>query len=527
MPLTKKDIARLSGGDEYATYLLQGRAQFERGRASTVKQLRDIYSRTAAGVKNDIEGLTSGTLRHGHMTALEANLTKRAAELNRSILDAAHKGIWMGSEAGSYGPANISTSMLQSAFAGPDVYHLFAGINERATLAMLARTGRDGLMLSDRVWRIGEKYRNAVTTIVQDGVVRGLDSRIMAREIQKYLEPGTWTAHKLDTRQRLGVSKDVSYEAMRLARTELNNAFHEGMVAANQHVPGYLGVRWRLSHQHPVRDVCDDMANDRSHGEAGYYPRGYEPVRPHPQCVAGGTIVSGPKVIGSTTRWYEGEILEIQTVKGRNLTITPNHPVLAPKGWVPAGLLQEGSYVVCCSGKQGDAAALSSAIQNPDNYQVPTLVEDVARSFGETGSMTTVTVPVAAEDFHGDGVGSEVCIIRSDGFLGNSFDSAFFKPYEVELDKIIRIRRNPRFAGHVYNLQTVTGYYISNGIITHNCFCNVIPLYEDIDSFTDRLNEWMNNPASQPDINLWYNNTGKGYLDKPLSKVWSLPINPA
>ncbi|MBT9132799.1 MAG: hypothetical protein DDT33_01328 [Firmicutes bacterium] len=65
----------------------------------------------------------------------------------------------------------------------------------------------------------------------------------------------------------------------------MNNAFHEGMIASNQHSPGYRGIYWRLSNAHVILDVCTDMAADMSHGTPGFYPKGKEPVRPHPQCM--------------------------------------------------------------------------------------------------------------------------------------------------------------------------------------------------------------------------------------------------
>jgi hypothetical protein len=40
------------------------------------------------------------------------------------------------------------------------------------------------------------------------------------------------------------------------------------------------------------------------------------------------------------------------------------------------------------------------------------------------------------------------------------------------LQQIIEIGRN-KFSGHVYNLQTETDIYIADGIITHNCRCDV------------------------------------------------------
>ena len=43
---------------------------------------------------------------------------------------------------------------------------------------------------------------------------------------------------------------------------------------------------------------------------------------------------------------------------------------------------------------------------------------------------------------------------------------------EVSADQIVEVRRYP-FSGHVYNLETVDGWFIGNGIITHNCGCSV------------------------------------------------------
>lgn len=46
---------------------------------------------------------------------------------------------------------------------------------------------------------------------------------------------------------------------------------------------------------------------------------------------------------------------------------------------------------------------------------------------------------------------------------------------QVEADRILHVDR-VRFSGHVYNLQTVTGWYEAAGIITHNCRCTILPV---------------------------------------------------
>ncbi|MBT9174343.1 MAG: hypothetical protein DDT21_02757 [Syntrophomonadaceae bacterium] len=309
--------------------------------------------------------------------------------MSKEVLDATYKGIWMASSAGSSGVAGVTAHMVKEAFPAPAVERIFAGINERAVLAMLARTRKDGLKISDRVWRTSERARHSVQHIVEDAVVRGQDARTTAKQVQKYLQPGVWTVHKEELRRRLRVHTDVSYEAMRLARTEMNNAFHEGMVAANQHSPGYQGIYWRLSAQHPVPDVCDDMAADMSNGEAGFYPKGQEPVRPHPQCFCNTfpayerperfterlrEWVHNPQLQPDIEKWYNEDARRFM---GRPALLvlpqeTPLAKVLREKEAKIAGLAHERVYVFDRNGNEvlGKKGTKTSVSFTPDEVKL-------------------------------------------------------------------------------------------------------------------------------------------------------------
>jgi hypothetical protein len=144
----------------------------------------------------------------------------------------------------------------------------------------------------------------------------------------------------------------------------------------------------------------------------------------HPNCCLPGTVVTGPRALASTTRWSSGEVVSIQTRRGRFLTVTPNHPILTSKGWVAAGLLREGDEVICGSRLQGVSPSI-----RPDDYQIPALIEDVAATLGSARRVTARSVPTAAEDFHGDGGSSEVCVIRTNRKLGNGLDAASHQPF--------------------------------------------------------------------------------------------------
>lgn len=276
----KQDWIGAARGD-YGEYLYRARQRFARREAATVRQIKGLYARVAAQLRTEIEGITPGTLRRAHLTALAGALEKASNMLNQEILDAVTKGIRLAVDEAVSGPEAVARELLAGVFDLTEVKWLFADINQRAVLSLLSRTRHDGLKLSDRVWRTSQSARQALQKIVEDGVARGLDSRKLARRVQQYLQPGVWTAMKAETRRNLRVPKDVSYEAIRLARTEMNNAFHEGTVNAYRTIPSARGVYWRLSARHVLPDVCDDYA---SHNGNGFWPKGEEPARPHPQC---------------------------------------------------------------------------------------------------------------------------------------------------------------------------------------------------------------------------------------------------
>lgn len=294
----------------------------------------------------------------------------------------------------------------------------------------------------------------------------------------------------------------------------------------------------------------------------------------HPNCFPAGTIVSGPRAIAGFTRWYDGELVEVKTASGRGFTCTPNHPILTPKGWLPAGELNEGSYVF----SSGKFEGITIDGRNPHDNTIPLLIEDIAESLGGTSRMSSCVMPVAAKDFHGDGRGSEVCVVRTDGLLRNGLNAEFLKPAlqqplsggasnlstltcngalnlafdsvgmsaagsisgsglclplleskpshsnvhcfgcgsqldsrgseflsessasyinliselldrftgEIALDAVVEVRHGLPFAGHVYNLQTVEGWYACNGIVTHNCRRAFAALTSDYKGKLDR-----------------------------------------
>lgn len=137
-------------------------------------------------------------------------------------------------------------------------------------------------------------------------------------------------------------------------------------------------------------------------------PVGFLAPGDHKGCFVAGTPVSGPPAHTSFARHYEGTCVKVTTKSGKQFTATPNHPVFTDGGWVAAGDLNVGDEVISQLLAEGPGTV------GPDDRQMPARIEDVAATLPMTGSVDAVTVPVASEEFHGDGAGSQVCVVRAD-----------------------------------------------------------------------------------------------------------------
>jgi len=129
-------------------------------------------------------------------------------------------------------------------------------------------------------------------------------------------------------------------------------------------------------------------------------------------CVIGSTEIRWPgqEVTGSMSRRHVGTFIQIITAEGHDLTITPNHPVLTPDGYVPAGLLRPKQCVMATSGTP-----------SPDVDDVPSSAEEIHRALSEAGQPQRVIG--RGMDFHGDGSDSEVEIVGANGDLLSDLDS--------------------------------------------------------------------------------------------------------
>jgi hypothetical protein len=136
----------------------------------------------------------------------------------------------------------------------------------------LDTTGATRIPLSEKVYKSRNLVKGEVDRMVESALARGLSAKEFAAEIRQFINPNT--------------PGGVRYAAMRLSRTEINNAFHFAQTRDNAMKPWVDGQKWYLSGSHPKPDECNDFAEqNRFDLGVGVFPKDDVPNKPHPHCL--------------------------------------------------------------------------------------------------------------------------------------------------------------------------------------------------------------------------------------------------
>ncbi|MBD8007454.1 ADP-ribosyltransferase [Bacillus norwichensis] len=111
----------------------------------------------------------------------------------------------------------------------------------------------------------------------------------MAELLERYVRDGanTFVVEYPNMMERLSLPMDLSYESLRLARTEMAAAYGEGVKEGAELNPSNIGIRWGLSNAGNACDVCKQhAANDDDGLGPGIYKVENLPDYPaHPNCL--------------------------------------------------------------------------------------------------------------------------------------------------------------------------------------------------------------------------------------------------
>jgi hypothetical protein len=168
----------------------------------------------------------------------------------------------------------VNRLLFNPVFGGP-IPELERAMQVRAQVAIQKYKARmdNGISLSDQVYKTQALSNGLVDREINRGLLLGRTAKQIAESVRGFISPST--------------PGGVSYAAERLARTEINNAFHRAQIDQRLDSPFTTGFKWHLSGSHPRPDACNDYA-DSVHfkdGDPGVFKPSEVPGKPHPNCL--------------------------------------------------------------------------------------------------------------------------------------------------------------------------------------------------------------------------------------------------
>jgi hypothetical protein len=229
----------MSSSKEYVAYYLKHQKDFIKLTDKQELELARLYIQAAG----DIKARAKDIIGNKSLTAAQAkirinSLLREAARLSDNFEKLLDKSIIESVDL-SKEVNKIIMSDYQKALkeAGYDLKltRILNRVNSEAIKAVYNRIWTDGLKLSDRIWLLDRRTKQEIERIVMQHVISGgaASDRVTISALENLLNPA-YTPAKLTSLH----GRKVGYEASRLLRTTVAEAFNEGDRLSNNVNPG-------------------------------------------------------------------------------------------------------------------------------------------------------------------------------------------------------------------------------------------------------------------------------------------------
>lgn len=164
--------------------------------------------------------------------------------------------------------ANKKDWLRQYGLKETDLEYAFAYVPNRVVQTIAAGTiYQEGWRLSSAIWGADKKVQDAIDRIVSIGTAQGKSTYDIAKDIEKYVQPGARKMSRTISSWRYDRNGNkirdtfyfgrVDYNAQRLARTMISHAYQQAFETVNRNDPFVEYYIWHTSNFHGrVCDIC-------------------------------------------------------------------------------------------------------------------------------------------------------------------------------------------------------------------------------------------------------------------------------
>lgn len=238
----------------------------------TDAEIRRVAREAALEADKVIRSLEGKEGIGARVRSAQLSVAKTNAEMWAAVGDATKIGIGDAFDAAAESQALWDDALFRKAGFSASYWRMSQLATARSGIGAFLARRENGITLSQRVWRDTSLSRGYLDRAINNGLILGKSAREIANDVKGYLNPN--------------VPGGASYAAMRLGRTEVNNAYHTQARNQFKNTPWIERVKWNLSGSHPRPDQCNEYAEggDVPAHAGEWFPESV-PDKPHPNCL--------------------------------------------------------------------------------------------------------------------------------------------------------------------------------------------------------------------------------------------------
>lgn len=239
----------------------------------TDTEIRQIMRDCAAESERILRSLEGNEGVAARVRSAQASLANAQVQAWRGVGDAAKVGVGDAFDAAASMGSKFDLEIFSKVGLTPYFWEQSVLAQSRQGIKNYLARQEFNYTLSQRVYRNQALSQNQVSRVVNTGLALGKSAREIAQDVKRFIDPRT--------------PGGASYAAMRLGRTEVQNALHTANVKGYQEKPWVESVTWHLSGSHGRPDQCNEYATQRTFkgGGAGEWLPSDVPAKPHPNCL--------------------------------------------------------------------------------------------------------------------------------------------------------------------------------------------------------------------------------------------------
>lgn len=232
----------------------------------TDREINAVLEKAARDARRELARLgdAGDRVRIARLRSTIAEIKRQQHELwSNGIRDATVRGRQAAAQAAQMAARTLDSSVWGRA-TPRNVASRVARLQADARSRIMAAVNRPSRALSARIYKNEALANGRIEALIRSHIVRGSDAKTLARSIYQFISPSA--------------PGGASSAALRLAREEMAEAFHNAQVIGARERPWVKAMRWILSGSHPKPDQCNAYAGRE-------YKIDNVPDRPHPLCL--------------------------------------------------------------------------------------------------------------------------------------------------------------------------------------------------------------------------------------------------